>query len=353
MSGKQSVSAIKQLYTEMIQAGGDFSKVPKSFHKQLKCFVKEAFPHFLVSDAFFYVPCYFTKGAILDFKQKFPNVSITSLEHKVIVITDWSLEMKRVNSSSVFTSYADMEIRLIVSGFKPMLNEQLNPTRYPVNLYRDDEMKTIIQQYRHQCHQRAAKGHSASLVDISKLQDKKKLDASGVVGGKDSDYTFKDGNTKVESLKDVYVMEHGKQALAKLSSKEEAAAPKVKGGVKRTKKAAAKAAGKAGASNVGKVVSKVMKYSPTKAKRDTPKGTLAKRSAVGLKKQTPALPSPGGKKSAPQTTDKVSMATFQKFLAWHEKKKSTGKGGKVLGKRSAGKAGKASAGKSSAKAAKK
>lgn len=193
--------------------------------------------------------------------------------------------MKRVNSSEVFTSYADLEIRLIVQGFKPMLNEQLNPTRYPVNLYRDDEMKTIIQQYRHQCHQRAAKGHSASLVDISKLQDRKgKLDASGVVAGKDSDYSFKDGNTKVEQLKDIFVMEHGKQALAKLSSREEASAPRVKGGVKSKKKAAAKAAAKAGASNVGKVVSKVIKYSPTKAKRDTPKGTLAKRSAVGLKK---------------------------------------------------------------------
>merc|ERR1712178_296943 len=170
---------------------------------------------------------------------------------------------------------------------------------------------------RHECHQRAAKGHSASLVDISKLADRKgKLDSAGVVGGKDSDYTFKDGSSKVEKLQDIYVMEHGKQALAKLSSKEDASAPK--------------------------------------GKRDTPKATLAKRSAVGLKKQTPALPSPGGKKSAPQTTDKVSMATFQKFLAWHEKKKSGAKvTGKVLGKRSAGKAGKASAGKSSAKAARK
>lgn len=187
------------------------------------------------------------------------------------------------------------------------------------------------------------------------MADRKgKLDSAGVVGGKDSDYTFKDGSSKVEKLQDIYVMEHGKQALAKLSSKEDASAPKVKGGVKRVKKAAAKAAAKGDSSQVGKVVSKVIKYSPSKGKRDTPKATLAKRSAVGLKKQTPALPSPGGKKSAPQTTDKVSVATFQKFLAWHEKKKSGAKvTGKVLGKRSAGKAGKASAGKSSAKAARK
>ena len=89
MSGKQSVSAIKQLYTEMIQAGGDFSKVPKSFHKQLKCFVKEAFPHFLVSDAFFYVPCYFTKKAVEQFKSKYSNLNITDLKSEVIIIQDW------------------------------------------------------------------------------------------------------------------------------------------------------------------------------------------------------------------------------------------------------------------------
>jgi hypothetical protein len=338
-------SAFKLIYKNMLESG----RVPDKLKKPIKCYVKETSPYFLVTDDWFYVPCYFTKAAIMDFKQKFPNVSITALEHKVIVITDWSLEMRRVNSSEVFTSYADLEIRLIVQGFKPMLSEQLNPTRYPVNLYRDDEMKTIIQQYRHQCHSKAAKIHSAALPDISKFSDKKgRLDASGVVAGKDSDYSFKDGNTKVEKLQDIYVMEHGKQALAKLSHREQEAAPKVKGGVKRVKKAASKAA--RGASNVGKVVSKVIKYSPAKAKKDTPKGTLAKRSAVGMKKQTPALPSPGGKKSAPQTTDKVSMATFQKFLAWHESKK---KSGKVLGKRSASKAGKASAGKTSTKAAKK
>ena len=36
------------------------------------------------------------------------------------------------------------ECRLIVHSFKPLLKEKLHPTRFPTNLYRDDEFKTTI-----------------------------------------------------------------------------------------------------------------------------------------------------------------------------------------------------------------
>ena len=123
------------------------SKVNKDFKKHLKCYVKESFPHFLVTDGFFYVPLYFTKEAISEFRSKFSNVNITDLEEKVIVINSWHLEMKKVNSSEVFTSYCGLEARMVVTSFKPSLNEKLNPTRYPTNLYRDDEMKTTISHF--------------------------------------------------------------------------------------------------------------------------------------------------------------------------------------------------------------
>jgi hypothetical protein len=143
-------SAFKQLYTEIFNQGGDFGKVNKDFKKPIKCYVKESFPHFLVTDGYFFVPAYFTKEAVNEFKSKFGNVNITDLHDRVIVITTWTLEMKKVNSSEVFTSYGNLEARLIVSSFKPNLTEKLNPTRFPTNLFRDDEMKTTIQHFRHQ-----------------------------------------------------------------------------------------------------------------------------------------------------------------------------------------------------------
>jgi uncharacterized protein (UPF0216 family) len=141
-------SAFKQLFSDVIKNGGEISKqfADKYPRKQIKCYVKESFPHFLVTDGFFYVPCYFTKKAIDEFKTKHPSIKVTDLKRHVIVITQWDLEINRVDSSDVFTSYGGIEVRLIVKGFKHHMHERdnINLTRYPLNLYRDDEIKTLI-----------------------------------------------------------------------------------------------------------------------------------------------------------------------------------------------------------------
>ena len=55
------MSAFKTLYSQMIQAGGNYESIPASLlKKDLQVFVKESRPFFLVSDSFFYVPAYFT-----------------------------------------------------------------------------------------------------------------------------------------------------------------------------------------------------------------------------------------------------------------------------------------------------
>lgn len=345
-------SAFKQLFTEMLNQGGDFSRVSKDLKKPLKTYVKESYPFFLVTDGFFFVQAYFTKDAVAEFKSKFGNVNIVDLHDKVIVLNNWSLEMRRVNSADLFTSYGNLEIRLVVHSFKANLNERLNPTRYPINLFRDDELKTQIQQFRHNAIQAAlaknVKGDS--LPDIAKVSTASKAKVEGGIvrastakGDDFSDFSFKEGNTPVLSIKDIYVQEKG-PAAAKAA--ETGAAPKVKA-VKGAKKAVSKSAGKAQKASarksaegaeVKKTVEKVLKYTPSKSagRKETPQKPSAKKSTTGGKKQTPAMPSPGGKKST-KTTDQMTMAQFKKYLDWHEKKK----GGKVLGKRST--TGKASA----------
>lgn len=364
-------SAFKQLFTEMLNQGGDFSKVSKDLKKPLKTYVKESYPYFLVTDGYFFVQAYFTKDAVADFKSKFGNVNITDLHDRVIVINSWTLEMRKVNSAEVFTSYGNLEIRLIVTSFKVNLNERLNPTRYPINLFRDDEIKTQIQQFRHTAVQAALSKNvkGDSLPDIAKVSTagaKGKVDggivkASTGKGDDFAEFTFKEGSTAVVALKDILVQEKGKDAVAKAA--EQAAIPKVKGGAKAGKKAASKSAAKekkaAAGAEVKKTVEKVIKYTPSKSagKKETPQKAgststgkqSAKKSTTGGKKATPAMPSPGGKKST-KTTDQMTMAQFKKYLDWHESKK----GGKVLGKRSTtGKASAASgkASKASKKAA--
>jgi hypothetical protein len=138
----------------------------------------------LVTDGFFYVPCYFTKKAIDEFHQKFSNLNITDLRSRVITISDWTLEMNKVNSANVFTSYGGLEVRLIVKSFKPVTQEKDQPTltRHPVNLYRDDEMKILIQNYTHQCVSDAVNsGAKENLQDISKFAAAKAGVAQGIV----------------------------------------------------------------------------------------------------------------------------------------------------------------------------
>ena len=68
-----STSAFKTLYTQMIQNGGDYNSLPQNLlKKDLKVFVKETRPYFLVSDSFFYVPAYFTQAAITEYQTKSP-----------------------------------------------------------------------------------------------------------------------------------------------------------------------------------------------------------------------------------------------------------------------------------------
>lgn len=205
------------------------------------------------------------------------------------------------------------------------------------------------------------------MPDISKVSSseggKKTKVEGGIVkagagkGDEFAEFSFKEGNTAVLKLQEIFVQEKGKDALKKLEAGSEgtSAAPKVKGG-KAKGKAASKSAGKAAKAakkaegSVAKSVDKVLKYTPNKpsSRKETPQKTVgkssaAKKSTTGGKKQTPAMPSPGGKQST-KTTDQMTMAQFKKYLQWHEQKKGgkASSGGKVLGKRSTGKASAAS-----------
>lgn len=308
------MSAFKKLFTDMINAGGDLDKLSKDMRKQmLKVFVKESHPHFLVSDSYFYVPAYFTPAAMNEFKDKFSNVSIADLREKIILISNWSLELRKVDSQTVFSSYAGLEVRLIVHSFRPQLQEQLHPVRYPTNLFRDDEFKTTIQSFRHS---QVQDSYARQSTDLAPLHGKGNI-SQGIVSQKGDEWSFKEGNTKTVHL--------GTSRKAAAST----SVVKSTGGAsgKRASKAAAKAVKKPSTSK-SKVVEKVVKYSPTK--KATP--LKGKKSATGATGKS--LPTPSGKKSK-GTTDRMTMATFKRFLEHHETKKGGKKSTTSLGKRSA------------------
>jgi hypothetical protein len=211
------MSAFKTLYSDMIRKGGAGALQSKV----IKCYVKESFPHFLATDGFFYVPLYFTKKAVDEFHSKYSNVNITDLRSRVITINDWTLDMNRVNSANVFTSYGGIEIRMIVRSFRLTTQDvdSSTLTRHPVNLFRDDEMKTLIQNYTHGCLSGAVSSVKESVADISKMTGKGNVSA-GVVsfasGNNFDAYGFKDGKSATVDLQSIFRQEKGADALRKL-----------------------------------------------------------------------------------------------------------------------------------------
>lgn len=283
----------------MIQNGGDYNALPKDLlRKDLQVFVKEAKPYFLVSDSFFYVPAYFTSAAIADYQSKFPQVNVLDLEGKVIVITKWSLELRRVNSAEVFTSYSGVECRLVVHSFKPQLKESLHPTRYPTNLYRDDEFKTTIQAFRHQ---QVCAAAASKKVEMAPITGGKGQVSQGVLTNSCGEWQFKEGSTKVVTL--------GGGKKPKTADAAGAAGAKVKGGKKPSaKKSTAKAAGKAAAA-VDSLMSGAKKAG-------------GKKSQVGKKSvssRAPATPDAGKKTGG--STGNMTVAQYRKFLQQVKKPK--------------------------------
>ena len=288
-----SASAFKTLYTQMIQNGGDYNGLPQNLlKKDLQVFVKETRPYFLVSDSFFYVPAYFTQAAITEYQSKFPQVNVLDLDGKVIVITKWTLELRRVNSAEVFTSYAGVECRLIVHSFKPQLKESLHPTRYPTNLYRDDEFKTTIQAFRHA---QVCAAAASKKVEMAPLTGGKGQVSQGIMANSCGEWQFKEGNTKTVSL-------GGGKA-----PKKPAAAASVKGKKASVKKAAAKASGKGAAA--------------VDALQAGGKKVTGKTSRTGKKSISKTPQTPEGGKRTKGSTSNMTVSQYRKYLQQMEKGK--------------------------------
>ena len=57
------------------------------------------------------------------------------------------MELSLTNSAEEFTSYAGIEMKMIVQDFKVKVNDESKLSKYPANLYRDDEVKMTIQNF--------------------------------------------------------------------------------------------------------------------------------------------------------------------------------------------------------------
>jgi len=299
MPADKKQSAFKQLYLDLFRKGGDFSKLAESIpKKKITCYVKEAHPHFLIADDFFYIPAYFTQKAIDEFRSKNPNVKMTDLQFRVVELSNWTLEMHKVNSADVFTSYGGLELRLVVKEFSinakhgssRVKHEDL--ARYPVNIYRDDEIKNAIQSYTHSCLASAVKSgvKGENLPDISKFS--KGSVSQGIVkfasGDHFNSWGFKEGKPSTVNFEAIARSERG----GSKGKGSVAVRPKVSGGK-------AKAAAKEHKGGIG---SKLAKFTPG---RDAGKKSLVHKTGT-----TPRTP---GAKASVASVSGLTRNSLEKF----------------------------------------
>ena len=65
-------------------------------------------------------------------------------------MNNWTIELV---PSSCFTSYAGVEMRMVIKQMDIKKDYRVELKKFPTNLYRDDKMKTCIQNFLNQ-HQR-------------------------------------------------------------------------------------------------------------------------------------------------------------------------------------------------------
>ena len=71
----------------MLKNDGDFTKLSDAIKKScIKCFVKETYPKFLISDGQFFVAAYLTKEAFEKHQKQQGAIKITDLADKVMVL---------------------------------------------------------------------------------------------------------------------------------------------------------------------------------------------------------------------------------------------------------------------------
>ena len=144
----KGLSAFQILLVSLLQYDGDFKQLPKKFRGPLRCSVKETQPNFLLTDGSYFIQAYFTEESYKQFRDENSSLRVMDLKDVMVQINKWEIELVYSSSAdksmSSFTSYAGIEMRMIIHQMDIKKEYRVELQKYPTNLYRDDKMKTII-----------------------------------------------------------------------------------------------------------------------------------------------------------------------------------------------------------------
>lgn len=139
----RSNADFKKAAISLLEHDNDWSKVPASIKGPIsaQCMVDN--PHFLVNDETHFIGAYLTKPAFDAYRKAF-KVKITDSKSEYFIIEHWHLELVKVDSDEIYTSYADREVRLVIEKLKHDPSSNLTANTFVENLHRDNDFKLQI-----------------------------------------------------------------------------------------------------------------------------------------------------------------------------------------------------------------
>ena len=118
LEGESKFSAFKLLLINFLGCNADAMKIDKKFKKTIRVCVKDILPQFVLTDGYFNLSGYITKEAYDEYNKNPKNkMKITDLRDYMLNLERWTIDLVQVDSKDSFTSYAGLEMRLIIHQF--------------------------------------------------------------------------------------------------------------------------------------------------------------------------------------------------------------------------------------------
>lgn len=149
LEGESKFSAFKLLIINFLACGADSMKLDKKFKKTIRVCVKDVLPQFVLTDGYFNLSGYITKEAYDEYNKNPKNkIKISDLRDFMLNLERWTIDLVQVDSRDSFTSYAGLEMRLIIHQFSVFSeNRVILPNKYTTNLFRDDDVMAVINNF--------------------------------------------------------------------------------------------------------------------------------------------------------------------------------------------------------------
>jgi len=300
----RSNADFKKAAVSLLENDNDWSKVPASLKGPISVQAYVDNPQFIVNDETHFIGGYLTKPAFDAYRKAF-KVKLSDSKGEYFIIENWHLELVKVDSEDVFTSYADREVRLVIEKLKHDPSSNLTANTFVDNLHRDNDLKLQV------ARMNLEEVREATEIpeQLGELKGKK----VGVDKKATQEVDLEDlEETKVLTMREILKKESPSAILNIYEPTEESSSFFKKRDAKDVRKSTLMR----NTSEIKKAVEKIIRYKHTPAGKRS--GKTSNASSLGKRSR---------KSSQKKSTTKKGMTitAFKEYIGWYDQQAKAGK----------------------------